>query len=176
MVDEVLALLDTRPPTLGPGRLLCIDGPAGSGKTTLAGTVADRTGARVVHCDDLLEGWGGLPALSGALEELLRPLAEGRPGSYRRWDWYADAWAEVVAVPPAPLLVVEGVGSGSPAHADLVTVLVWVEADPAVRRTRGLARDGVELAEDWDRWVLAEQRLFAAERTRERADLLVDGG
>ncbi len=32
LVTSVLA----RPPTLGVGRLVCVDGPAGSGKTTLA--------------------------------------------------------------------------------------------------------------------------------------------
>ena len=51
VVDRVLAA----PPTLGPGRLVCIDGPAGSGKTTLAGAVAAAAPeAYVVHCDELL--------------------------------------------------------------------------------------------------------------------------
>ena len=33
---DVLALAASRPPSLGAGRLVCVDGPAGSGKTTLA--------------------------------------------------------------------------------------------------------------------------------------------
>ena len=37
---EVLSLARSRPPTLGSGRLICVDGPAGSGKTTLAEEVA----------------------------------------------------------------------------------------------------------------------------------------
>ena len=36
----VVDLALRRPPTLGDGRLVCIDGPAGSGKTTLAAEVA----------------------------------------------------------------------------------------------------------------------------------------
>ena len=35
-----------RPPTLGAGRLVCVDGPAGSGKTSLADAVARRTDAQ----------------------------------------------------------------------------------------------------------------------------------
>ena len=45
--------VDARPPTLGRGRLLCVDGPAGSGKTTLADEVRAITGAPVVHMDNL---------------------------------------------------------------------------------------------------------------------------
>jgi uridine kinase len=172
----VLSLLEERPPTLGDGRLACVDGPAGSGKTTLAAAVAaGRPGARVVHMDDLYDGWDGLPRLTAQLAGLLRPLARGEAGSYRRYDWEAGRYAETVAVPPGPLLVLEGVGSGSRAHADLITVLAWVEAPPDLRMRRGLDRDGAALADRWRQWALDEQLLFAREGTAARADLLVDG-
>jgi cytidylate kinase len=172
----VLELVDDRPPTLGRGRLLCIDGPAGSGKTTLATEVAALTGAPVVHMDNLYEGWDGLPRIRTQLDRLLLPLSRNRPGSYRRWDWYADQWAEVVAVPPARLLVLEGVGAGARSHAGLITVLAWVEVPAGLRVTRGLARDGVELEEQLRAWAVAEQEHFAHDQTRARADLLIDGG
>jgi uridine kinase len=173
--ERVLELVDDRPPTLGSGRLVCVDGPAGSGKTTLAGEIAALTGAPVVHMDNLYEGWDGLPRVGDQLDRLLLPLSRNRPGSYRRWDWYADRWAEVVVVPPAPLLVVEGVASGSRSYAGLVTVLVWVEVPVDLRLERGLARDGVELDEHLRAWAVAEQDHFARDGTRDRADLVVDG-
>lgn len=173
--ERVLASARERPPTLGAGRLVCVDGPAGSGKTTLADEIAALSGARVVHLDDLYEGWDGLPGVAGQLDGLLGPLASGRPGIYRRWDWHADAWAETVTVPPAPLLVLEGVGSGSPGHAGLVTVLVWVEVPAELRVTRGLERDGTAMAERWRQWAVDEREHFARERTRERADVRLDG-
>ena len=172
----VLALAEERPPTLGDGRLVCVDGPAGSGKTTLAASVAGRRpGARVVHMDDLYDGWDGLPRLTAQLTGLLRPLARGTAGSYRRYDWLAGRYAETVTVPPGPLLVLEGVGSGSRDHADLVTVLAWVEAPADLRLRRGLERDGAAMADHWRRWAIDEQALFRREATAERADLLVDG-
>jgi hypothetical protein len=125
--------------------------------------------------DDLFEGWRGLARVDEQLGTLLRPLAEGFSGSYRRWDWPGNAWAETVLVPPAPLLVVEGVGSGSSACADLVTVLVWVEVPFELRMARGLHRDGEAAAEHWRQWAEDEQELFTRERTRERADLVLDG-
>jgi uridine kinase len=109
------------------------------------------------------------------LQRLLLPLSRNRPGSYRRWDWYADRWAEVVVIPPAPLLVLEGVGSGSRAAAALITVLAWVEAPADLRLERGLARDGVHLDEHLAAWSVAEETHFALEGTRERADLVIDG-
>jgi hypothetical protein len=172
----VLSLLAERPPTLGEGRLVCIDGPAGSGKTTLTAAVAaERPAARVVHMDDLYDGWDGLPRLTAQLDGLLRPLGRGEAGSYRRYDWHAGRYAETVTVAPGPLLVLEGVGSGSRAHADLITVLAWVEAEPDLRLRRGLARDGAALADRWRRWAADEGLLFRREGTAERADLVVDG-
>jgi uridine kinase len=174
--ERVLGLARTRPPTLGAGRLVCVDGPAGSGKTTLGAEIASLAGGTaVVHMDDLFEGWRGLPRVAEQLHTLLRPLAEGFSGSYRRWDWPGNAWAETVLVPPAPLLVVEGVGSGSAAHADLITVLAWVEVPFDLRMVRGLHRDGEDLSEHWRQWASDEQALFERERTRERADLVIDG-
>lgn len=172
--SAVLALLADRPPTLGDGHLVCIDGPAGSGKTTLAEEIAARRpDAVVVHTDELLCGWHGLPQLAGTVAELVRPLASGRPGRWRRWDWYASRWAEWHTVAPGPLLVLEGVGSWSPAIAPWVTVLAWVEAPADLRRRRGLARDGDVFAPYWDQWAEDEGRLFARTRARDHADLVV---
>ena len=172
---EILSLARDRPPTLGNGRLICIDGPAGSGKTTWAAGIAELIpDATVVHMDDLYAGWSGLPEVDAQLDDLLRPLAEDRPGSYRRYDWVAAEFAERVVVDPAPLLIIEGVGSGASRFADLVTVLVWVEAPEPLRMERGIARDGDAFAPHWEQWAVDEAELFSRERTSERADVRID--
>jgi uridine kinase len=177
VAQQVAGLLAARPATLGAGRLLVVDGPAGSGKTTLAAAVAGAVaGSAVVHTDEMLHGWRGLPGLAGSVEALLRPLAAGRPGRWTRWDWYADDWAETHEVPPTPLLVVEGTGSWSPPVADLVTVLVWVEAPSGVRLDRGMARDGEQMRPQWERWRLDEDALHGRLRTRDHADVVVETG
>ena len=166
----------SRPATLGEGRLICLDGPAGSGKTTWAAGIANLApGARVVHMDDLFAGWSGLWLVDVQLSRLLLPLAHGEPGRYRRYDWLAGEFAEEVVVDPVPLLVLEGVGSGAARFASLVTVLVWVEAPYDLRLERGLARDGDAFAPHWDQWAKDEAALFEREQTRSRADVVVDG-
>ena len=166
-------------PLLGPVRLVCVDGPAGSGKTTLADALAVELGpgAAVVHLDDLYEGWGGLEGVAERVETgLLVPLAQGRDGSYRRYDWVAGRLDGTVAVPVPDVLVVEGCGS-APRSVDGRAVLrVWVEAPADERLARGLARDGEHLRPEWLAWTAAETAHFAREDTRRRADVVVDTG
>jgi uridine kinase len=170
----VLALARSRPATLGAGRLVCVDGPSGSGKTTLALGLAELDAdVRVVHMDALYDGWGGLPRVDAQLTTLLTPLAAGRPGRYRRYDWHAGAYAEDVRVPPSPLLVLEGVGSYSPALDSLVTLLVWVEAPKSERLARALDRDGAAYEPELRQWAVDERAHFARTGARERADLVV---
>jgi uridine kinase len=178
---QLAELVLDAPARCGTTRLVCIDGPAGSGKTTLATGLAHAVEARrrtatVVHLDDLLDGWDGLEEVGRSAHRLLvEPWAAGRVGCYRRYDWHLAAFAEEHEVAPADVAVLEGVGSGHPGFAELVTLLVWVEAPEEVRLARGLERDGAELMPQWHRWLVAERRLHARERTRERADVVVDG-
>ncbi|MDP2774197.1 MAG: (d)CMP kinase [Nocardioides sp.] len=170
-----LELARSRPPTLGSGRLICVDGPAGSGKTTLAAAISAQAGAHVVHMDALYDGWEGLPRVSDQLDALLLPLAADEDGHYLRYDWDLEQYVETVTVRPAPLLVLEGVGSGSLAHAGRCTLLVWVEAPADLRLRRGLERDGVHLEHRFRQWMRDETEHFTREGTLARADLLVDG-
>lgn len=169
-----------RQPTLGPGRLVCVDGPAGSGKSTLGRAIVASASSHgssdLVQLDDLLDGWDGLDQVSEALErDVLTPLAQGLPGRYRRYDWHQERFAEEHVVAPVDLLVVEGVSSGASSYSSWITALVWVEAPADVRIERGIARDGEELRPQWMRWMAAEEALFARERTRDRADVVADG-
>ena len=171
---EALALTLSRAPTLGAARLLCIDGLAGTGKTTLAAQVLRLGGGHVLHLDDFYPGWRGLDEVGAQVEPMLQDLAAGRPGHYRRWDWDRNAFVEDVTVDPVDLLVVEGVGSGQRAWASLITVLVWLRAPREVRLQRGLERDGAAVRDQWIQWQRDELELLAREQTDQRADLVFD--
>ncbi|PRY17963.1 hypothetical protein [Kineococcus rhizosphaerae] len=158
VVQEVLALLAAVPaPAAGP-TVVAVDGRSGSGKTDLAAALAERTGAVVVHVDDLYPGWSGLAAAVDVLSGLLATLRSGAVAHQPVWDWSAHAYTRTVALPTSGLVVLEGVGAGCAGPVDLLVELV---ADPSVRRARALARDGATFAPHWDAWAAQEAELFS---------------
>ncbi|MGW0479600.1 uridine kinase family protein [Nonomuraea sp. NPDC003214] len=164
-----------RPPSCGPVRVVAVDGPAGSGKTTFAGALAAALGCQVVHSDDFPVHWDDGPETWFAAldEQVLRPLGQGRPGAFRRYDWVRAAYTGRIVVPVAPTLIIEGVGTARASAAHLLAFTVWVEADEDVRLRRVLARDGAHLEPSWRTWFAKEEAWFAADGTRERADEIV---
>ncbi|MEV2268376.1 uridine kinase family protein [Nonomuraea africana] len=174
-MDELVKRIMERPPSCGRTRVVAVDGPAGSGKTTFAARLGLALGAQVVHSDDFPVPWeeGPEPWFAALEEQVLRPLAAGRPGAFRRYDWVRGAYAEPVRVPVAPVLVIEGVGTAR--RTPFVAFRVWIEAPRQVRMARVLERDGPELEPRWLAWFAAEERWFAEDGTRSGADAVLDG-
>lgn len=177
IVADLAARVGRAEPRCGAVRLICVDGPAGSGKTTLAASLAERLdGCAVVHLDDLYEGWRQPlgAALSARIEAwLLCPWRSGLPGRHLRFDWGREQFVAWVEVPYAPVVVLEGCGSAARDVRSSASLVVWVEAPGDVARGRGLDRDGAHLAGHWDRWAAAEAAHFAADGTRAAADMVV---
>lgn len=179
-VASVARLVEQRIPTAGSSRLISIDGPAGSGKTTLGRQLLAQFGAAggtatMLHMDDFFAGWSGLDHAreleTRVLDQVLRPLVRRRPTQWQRYDWQAGRLAEWHDLIPPEVLILEGCGSGALPYAPYVTVLVWVEARREIRLARGLRRDGDQVLPQWLRWMDSEARHFAANDTRGRADL-----
>lgn len=174
-IAHLAARVRDAPPRLGRTRLVLIDGPAGSGKTTLAGRLGAALGAQVLHGDDMYEGWSGLATLDTILMEVLEPLARGQEGGFRRWDWHASARAERIAVPVNDALVIEGVGVASRAARAYASSVLYVDAPWELRLARGIARDGEAMRAEWERWQVNEVSHLEAQGTRAAADLVIDG-
>jgi uridine kinase len=168
------ARLHTLDPSCGPVRIVAVDGPSGAGKSTFAARLSPVLGgAPVVHSDDFPVPWDGDPLAwwPPLAVQVLEPLRKGRPGHFRRYDWRRGIYTEDIEVPLAPVLIIEGVGAA--VRTAPAAYRVWVDAPHGVRRRRAIER-GDDVAA-WDRWAEAERRQFAADGTRDRADLVVDG-
>ncbi|MEV0261312.1 hypothetical protein AB0I49_08200 [Streptomyces sp. NPDC050617] len=173
-LDALARRLAALPPSLGPVRLVAVDGHAGSGKTTFAGRLSEALGgAPVLHLDDLatheeLFGWTGR-----LCEQVLGPLGRGETARYRAYDWVRRRFSEVKEAAPEPVVLVEGVGAGRRALRPHLSCLLWMELPRGDSWARGRRRDGPGLSGFWDGWMRAEQAHFAADPSRPHAELLV---
>ena len=178
-VEAVVELaLDVRP-RCGDTTVVAIDGRSGAGKTTLAlGVAADLRSygtTAIVHMDHLYPGWDGLAESSEVLAtRVLEPISQGSTAAYRRWDWKAGGWVGTIALEPTDFLVIDGSGSSVGPARPYTAVGVFVDADPMLRMSRGLARDGDTYRPHWQRWAAQEDTVFAADETRAHADLVID--
>lgn len=135
----------------------------------------------MLDLDDLF-AWNDLAGTTwwSRLErEVLAPLAAGRPARFRARDWVADPLGTALGsqrtLPPAPVVLIDGVTASRRALAGRLALALWVAAPRVLRRQRGLARDGSHLAPQWRDWMRQEDAYLAADRPWERADLRIDG-
>jgi uridine kinase len=180
LAGRLASELLSRPPRIRSTRLLAIDGPAGSGKTSHAHAAAQRLvamdlSAAVLDLDELYDGWTGLnPELEQrVLRQVLLPLVQGRRARWQQYDWQRGAFNGWREMQPPDVLVLEGCGAGALCYATYTALLVWLEAPPDVRVARAVRRDGEQVLEHWVAWSTGEERHFAANHTRGRADVLV---
>jgi hypothetical protein len=159
---------------VGPVRLIGVDGHAGSGKSTFATRLAAALGgAPVLHLDDIASHEQLFAWTDRLMTQVIEPLARGESARYAPYDWRARAFGAPRPLPPAPVVLLEGVGAGRRALRPHLAGLLWMELPAAESWRRGRSRDGAEQREFWDGWVPAERAHFAADPSRPHADLLV---
>jgi len=157
--------------------LITIDGPAGSGKTTLAGLIEGallRDGVEVltIHMDDLYNGWEKAldSSLTEALEKLMKDLAESDFLNVPQFNWSKGRFGEPLVLPTPQVLILEGVGSGQRVTRTMAEIKLWIEAPSDLALQRVLDRDGEEIREEMQRWQVSETEHFLLEGTKSAAD------
>ena len=173
-LERVAEALAATEPRCGDTRVVGIDGRSGAGKSTFARALAERVDAPLLELEALYEGWDGLERGVALLaSDVLTPLAAGRTALAPQYDWTAHAWGPTRAIAPTPLLIVEGVGTGSAPIAPFLSLLIWLELSDTERKHRALTRDGDTYLPFWDMWAAQEDSLLAREDVPGRADLVL---
>lgn len=166
-IRQLASRLRRLPPSCGPVRLIGVDGHAGSGKSTFAERLAEALGGSpVLHLDDLathdeLFAWTGR-----LLTQVIEPLGHGETAHYTPYDWRTRSFGPLRPLPPASVMVIEGVGAGRRALRPYLAQLLWMELPREEAWARGRSRDGEEQREFWEGWVEAEERHFAEDPSR----------
>jgi len=177
-LEQIKELLPKLTPKCGQSVVITIDGPAGSGKTTLAKelTQANRN-SYTVHMDDLYEGWGQTltPKLTEKLLNLLTEVRDKNLIRFTPFNWVENKMAAVVEHPAPYFLILEGVGSGQSAIRDLVSLALWIEVLPEVGLERVIKRDGPAVAQLMPTFLLLQGAHFEKEATKKSADYRLSG-
>lgn len=165
--------------------LIAIDGRCGSGKTTLAGELQRRLNCSVVHMDDFylrpcqrtperFAEPGGNVDRERFLEEALRPLAAGKPFTFRPYDCATQSLAGPVEVVPAAVRIVEGSYSCHPLLTPWYDARIFLTLSPEEQQRRILLRNGQEKLEMFkSRWIPFEEKYFSAFDVEKKADLVL---
>lgn len=169
--------------------IVAIDGRCGSGKSTLAEQLSELTGAGVIHMDDFflppqlrtkerLAQPGGNVHYERFAEEVLPKIRASEAFTYRRFDCSIMQLGEERVVPALnsqmPLRIVEGAYSFHPILGDYADIKVFSDIEYNEQLARILERNGEERLEAFKtRWILMEEKYFAAFSVQELADIVV---
>ena len=193
----VIAEIDRRRSVRGRPLVVALDGPSGSGKSTLVAQVARELDTAVIATDDFYafettdDQWNARTPEERARDcidwhrlrdEALVPLIAGLPARWQTYDFEAGgrsdgtyaARANFVELDPAPVIVLDGVYSARPELADVIDLMILVDAPREVRRQRLASREAREHLERWyARWGAAETFYFAHVRPEDAFDLVI---
>jgi dephospho-CoA kinase len=157
--------------------IVLIDGRAGSGKSTFAEKLQQQlfrdgeSAPRVIHMDNIFEGWEGLSLGSDYLVRfILNPLSRKEVASWQDWSWVRNersSWREFSGGTP---LIVEGCGSLTERSKEHAEISIWLEASEEIRRERWLKRE--RHLDKFDFWAAQELDFYAREKSKSLADLV----
>ena len=167
---------------------LAIEGGSASGKTTLAALLESMYDCTVFHMDDFFlrpeqrtparfAEIGGNVDRERFLDEILIPLSENRPITYRRFDCSTFSLLPATHVVPKPLTVVEGTYSMHPELEKYYDISVFLHISSKYQRERIEKRNTPETAiRFFNEWIPLEIRYFDVSKVKERCDIIIEIG
>lgn len=172
-LDTILAMVPER--RIEPITVIGIGGCGAAGKTTLARRLGERiAGAQIVATDEF---WTGSSFdLDHLRVGVLDPLLAGSTARFDSWNWATKTLHPGREVRPEGVVIIEGVCALHQMFRHDMAVRVWVDAPPAVRLARGVARDGAASRATWETvWMPNELAYIERDGPIECAHLVVDG-
>jgi uridine kinase len=157
--------------------LLAIDGPAGSGKTTLASKLEAEykltTTVQVIHMDDLYNGWEQALSedLTTKLSEIVQAHKSGKDFYLAKFNWNTMDFGQAQLIPASEVLILEGVGAAQRIVRDAGAKTYWIETSAELGLARVLDRDGHHLRDLMLSWQSYQDAHFTMDKTAENCDV-----
>ena len=167
-IKELLAQLHTL-----EHALVVIDGPCGSGKTTLAEhLITQCPGYTLVHMDDYyipfrektterLSIPGGNADSERLISEVIKPWLHGERALVRPYRVHTDTFLSPYEVPAGGSILLEGSYSGLPCLSTHAVMKLFVQVDPVTQRNRLYHRNPATYSLFLEKWIPLENHYFS---------------
>lgn len=178
IIDEIKGLLKEKERVL-----IAIEGRCGSGKTTLAKLLQEKLFCDVIHLDDFflrpeqrtperLNTPGANVDYERFLSEVMIPLKNNQPFSYRPFICRSKTFGENIEVKPGKIMIVEGVYSCHPELKDYFDLHIFLDVSPEEQMRRITERNGEEGARAFrEMWIPLEEKYFSEYNVKENCEL-----
>lgn len=164
--------------------IMAIDGPCTAGKTTLSKILKEKYACTIIPMDQFflrpeqraperLAQPGGNVDYERFYREVLQPLQDGTPFSYRPFSCSTQSLTASVSVIPGQLTVIEGTYSCHPYFQNPYDLRIFLTIDPDIQRTRIGQREQWKQERFFREWIPLEQRYFDHFSIRDNCDLIL---
>ena len=166
--------------------IVAVDGLCGSGKSTFAQLLSSVYDCNLFHADDFFlpkelrtpERYatpGGNVHWERIRSEILEPLKENKPFSYRPFDCSKMDYGAPVPVKPKMINILEGSYSMHPELFSAYDLKIFLKTDPKTQLSRICKRDGEEYAKVFEeKWIPLENKYFETFPVEKQCDLIFD--
>lgn len=176
-------IIKKKSPKVGNTLFIAVDGHGGSGKSIFAKFLAERLNAEIIHTDDFA-GWKNpLNWWPDVIKKVFEPIINGATAlSYQPASWWENHHPAVVENQPVtPIIILEGVSSARKEFDDFISLRIFVDTPDDICLQRGVERDKStgksveELTQLWKDWIKKENKYFAKDDPKAKADIIFDG-
>ncbi|MDF2820261.1 MAG: hypothetical protein K0R15_702 [Clostridiales bacterium] len=166
--------------------VIAIDGMCGSGKSHLAGLLAEIYDCNVFHMDDFflpfemktserLAQPGGNVHYERFQTEVLDSLNKGEKVTFRPYLCPQWVLGEPIQVEPKKLTIIEGSYSFQPKLEQTYDLKIFLKIDSKVQKERILKRNGEEKLQKFiNLWIPLEKNYFDSLNIEDQANVVID--
>lgn len=162
-------------------RVLSIDGPCASGKTTIGKILSSFLECPCIHMDDYflqanqrtaqrLEEPGGNIDYERFHQEINDAWNQNQPIHMRSYDCSSQTLRREVIVEKSPILIIEGSYANHPYLDDMQAFKIFMDIEPSIQKERLQKRSPDKFVDFIEKWIPMEEKYFHAFSIKEKSD------
>ena len=162
-------------------RVISIDGPCASGKTTIGKLLSSFLECPCIHMDDYflqayqrtaqrLEEPGGNIDYERFHQEINEAWNQKQPIHMRSYDCSSQTLRREVIVEKSPILIIEGSYAHHPYLDDMQAFKIFMDIKPSIQKERLQKRSPDKFVDFIEKWIPMEEKYFHAFSIKEKSD------